>query len=276
MLVKSYFVFLSLAITTIFFDKAVQRCRIWQRWFIFITPFAATSLFFFRFLSFCLRLAPSFPFNSPPPPPFLFPPSFLPFLVLSPSGSFIVTLCSFKCSTHFVNGASVVAGNREDPVLLLPGSRGPGFSQFPAAFEAALIGFSRCCRRGWHTGATNSACPSGLFSIDPQVPEWRWGAIWCCLLSHPSLYLPKQQTLPLPFYPFSLHFFCDFPLSATSLSSPLLQLSQSFCRTSQTTFFSCATSAAVFKQNKCSSVAWWGATQPLTQCNGLKGASKTE
>lgn len=78
MLVKSYFVFLSLAITTIFFDKAVQRCRIWQRWFIFITPFAATSLFFFRFLSFCLRLAPSFPFNSPPPPPFSLPSLFSP------------------------------------------------------------------------------------------------------------------------------------------------------------------------------------------------------
>lgn len=48
-LVKSYFVFLSLATANIFFDKAVQRCQIWQWWFIFITTFAVISIFFFWF-----------------------------------------------------------------------------------------------------------------------------------------------------------------------------------------------------------------------------------
>lgn len=95
----------------------------------------------------------------------------------------------------------------------LPGSRKPNFCQFPAAFQTVLIGFSFHCRKAWHMGATNSACPSGLFSIGLISARAETGSS-LMLSSQPSPILFAAATVS----PFYLLFFVS-PFLSSDISS---------------------------------------------------------
>jgi len=218
-LVKSYFVFPSLAIATIFFDKAVQRCQIWQCWFIF-TTFAVISIFFLWFCPPAFSLLPHSHLISP----LLF---LSPFLVLPPSGFFIVTLSSFKCHTHFVNGASVVAGNREDPVLLLARQQGTRVFSVSSCFWSSTDWFlSLLQKRLAHRSNKFSMSFWPVFNR-PASARTEMGSN-LMLPVQPSLSLFIEKTVsPFAFPPLFPSLLLWF-LSATSLSSHYSSLARIF------------------------------------------------